>query len=110
MAGKNSLAREEKTITVMIGMFCGAHHGESKGGLCPECAELLDYARQRLAKCPFGPDKGPCSKCEVHCYRPQMRGRIREVMRYAGPRMVTKHPVLAVSHLLKGRFGGGKGK
>jgi hypothetical protein len=101
MAGKRSLAREEKTITVMIGIFCGDHHGESKGGLCPDCVALLDYARQRLAKCPFGPDKGPCSNCEVHCYKPQMRGRIREVMRYAGPRMIAKHPLLAIDHLLK---------
>ena len=31
---------------------------------------------------------------------PQMRERIRAVMRYAGPRMITRHPVAAVRHLL----------
>jgi len=106
MAGKSNLAREDKTITVMIGMFCGDHHRGSKGVLCGDCAELLDYARQRLANCPFGPDKGPCSKCEVHCYKPQMRGRIIEVMRYAGPRMIMRHPLLAIDHLIKKRKAG----
>jgi hypothetical protein len=69
--------------------------------LCGDCAELLGYANERLAKCPFGPEKGPCSKCRIHCYKPEMRERVREVMRYAGPKMLTKHPILAVGHLLK---------
>jgi len=29
-----------------------------------------------------------------------MRERIREVMRYAGPRMISKHPIMAFGHLL----------
>jgi hypothetical protein len=32
-----------------------------------------------------------------------MRERVREVMRYSGPRMLTRHPVLAVAHLVDGR-------
>lgn len=95
------MAREGKTIAVMIELFCRGHHEGGGSGLCGDCAELLEYARQRLAKCPFGPEKGPCSKCHIHCYKPQMRERVREVMRYAGPKMLTKHPVLAVGHLLK---------
>ena len=35
-----------------------------------------------------------------HCYKPEMRERIRQVMRYSGPRMITKHPVAAIRHLL----------
>ena len=31
-----------------------------------------------------------------------MRERVREVMRFAGPRMLTKHPVMAVQHLVQG--------
>ncbi|HUT30268.1 MAG TPA: nitrous oxide-stimulated promoter family protein [Sedimentisphaerales bacterium] len=105
MALKKGLAGEAKTIAVMIRMYCGDHHGSVKGALCSDCAGLLEYARARLAKCPFGPDKGPCSKCEVHCYKPELRGRIIEVMRYAGPRMATRHPVLVIRHLLKKRLG-----
>jgi len=102
--------REIKTITVMVGMYCRGHHGSRGENLCDECNSLLEYAKVRIEKCPFGADKGPCSKCDVHCYKPQMRKRVVEVMRYAGPRMVTKHPILAVDHLLKGKRGDRKGK
>ena len=101
------MQREKKTIGVMVGIFCCDKHGAEKGKLCLECEELLEYAYKRLDKCPFGADKGPCSKCEVHCYKPAMRDRVREVMGYAGPRMIGKHPVLAVRHLLDGRKGKG---
>jgi hypothetical protein len=101
MPVKSRLVREEKTISVIVRLFCRDHHGVCEGGLCAECAELLDYARQRLAKCPFGAEKGACSKCEIHCYKADMRERIRGVMRYAGPRMLRRHPVLAIMHLLQ---------
>jgi hypothetical protein len=104
MAGKSSIKKEGKTIAVMVGMFCRDHHGAAKGALCSDCYGLLEYARERLAKCPFGPDKGPCSKCDVHCYKPELRRRIIEVMRYAGPRMITRHPLLAMDHVLKKKW------
>lgn len=97
------LEKEHKTISVMIRMFCGAHHGTDGGDLCSECQELFGYARERLRRCPFGENKGACSKCEIHCYKPDMRKRITEVMRYSGPRMIRKHPLLAIDHLLKAR-------
>jgi hypothetical protein len=31
-----------------------------------------------------------------------MREKIRDVMRYAGPRMLLTHPVMAIAHLLDG--------
>ena len=97
MAGK--LAREEKTISVMVGMFCRGHHKPKGKGLCPDCTELLAYAKARLDKCPFGDTKGPCSKCTIHCYSPDMRKRIIEVMKYSGPQMLLRHPILAMRHL-----------
>jgi hypothetical protein len=104
MAKKHdSMEREKKTIAVMVGIFCVDHHGAAKGELCSDCLEFLVYADKRLDKCPFGVDKGPCSKCEVHCYKPAMRDKAKEIMRYAGPRMLKRHPVLAVKHLLDGR-------
>ena len=57
-----------------------------------------------MDKCPFGENKGACSKCEIHCYKPDMRDQVRRVMCYAGPRMLTRHPVLAVEHLIKEKF------
>ncbi|MHC4168246.1 MAG: nitrous oxide-stimulated promoter family protein [Planctomycetota bacterium] len=96
-----ALDEEKKTITAMIRIFCDAHHGTAGKPLCPECSNLLDYAGERLDKCPFGEKKGACSKCRIHCYKPDMRKHVTEVMRYSGPRMLRKHPILAIDHLLK---------
>jgi len=93
--------RERKTVRAMIEMYCTDHHGA--GGLCRECAELAGYADRRLDLCPYGPDKPTCTNCPIHCYRPEPRERMREVMRYAGPRMLAKHPYLAVMHLIADR-------
>jgi hypothetical protein len=87
---------EIKTARVMIEMFCKGHHGQD---LCGACRELMNYVTQKLEKCPHVPRKPACAKCEVHCYNPQMRSRIREVMRFAGPRMMYRHPVLAFRHM-----------
>ena len=101
------LAREERTIAEMIAMYCRDHHGDDMArdadGLCPDCAELMAYARVRLEKCRYGADKPTCAKCTTHCYKPALRERVREVMRYSGPRMLKRHPVLAVAHLVDGR-------
>jgi hypothetical protein len=94
------LEKEKKTIAIMIQIFCGAHHGSGDKLLCPACTELLDYAKVRLDKCPYGENKGACSKCKIHCYRTDMRKHITEVMRFSGPKMATKHPLLAINHLL----------
>ena len=101
-ASPRRIAREQATVTAMIRTFCRSLHA-SRGELCPECAELQAYAIGRLARCPFGQDKPTCSNCPIHCYKPQLRERIREVMRYAGPRMLWRHPVLAIRHLLDNR-------
>ena len=95
------LQREAHTVAAMIRRYCRDRH-HTTDGLCPECAELLAYARHRLARCPFQERKTTCGKCPVHCYAPAMRERIREVMRYAGPRMLFSHPLLALMHLLDG--------
>ena len=92
--------REKQTIEVMVRMYCKDHHGTS-GKLCDQCAEFLVYSHDRLDKCPFGDNKGPCRQCQVHCYKPAMRQRAQEVMRYAGSRMMKRHPVAAIRHLYK---------
>ena len=96
------LDREARTIEAMIYLYCRDEHG-SMGALCPDCREVLDYARQRLDKCPFGEGKTTCANCRIHCYKPAMRERVRVIMRYAGPRMLYRHPVLALRHLWDGR-------
>ena len=94
--------RELKTIEVMVRMYCRDHHGTS-GALCAECGPLMDYAARRLERCVFGDDKPTCANCTVHCYSRDMRERVRDVMRYAGPRMLPRHPWLGIAHLIDGR-------
>ncbi|UCH88090.1 MAG: nitrous oxide-stimulated promoter family protein [Thermoplasmata archaeon] len=96
------IARERKTIKIMIEMHCKAHH-DVKKGLCSKCSELQDYAMKRLDKCKLHENKPTCAKCTVHCYKPAMRERVRAVMRYSGPRMLSRHPVLALLHLRDSR-------
>ena len=95
--------REFNTIAAMLRMYCKAHHAPQGEPLCPDCGELHDYAQRRLERCVFGAAKPTCAKCTVHCYKPAMRERVRQVMIWAGPRMLWRHPVLAVWHLIEGR-------
>ena len=64
---------------------------------------LLVYALHRVDCCPFGAEKPTCIDCSIHCYRPAMQERIRQIMQYAGPRMVVRHPILTLRHLLDKR-------
>ncbi len=100
--------REKRTISQMIAIYCKAHHsidsrtetaycGEK---LCPECFEIDEYSIIRTQNCRNMETKTSCDECENHCYQPEMREKIRTVMRYAGPRMMGKHPIAAVRHLL----------
>lgn len=92
--------REKETVALMIGIYCRKKHGTKKG-LCPRCRELLDYAAARSDRCPFMETKTFCSNCKVHCYRPDMRARIKEVMRFSGPRMIFYHPGMAPRHMIE---------
>ena len=88
--------REKEVVSLMISLYCRKKHGGKT--LCPECAALDDYARSRSDRCPFMETKTFCSACKVHCYKPEMREKIRAVMRWAGPRMLPVHPVLSIRH------------
>lgn len=101
MFSSRRMQREAVTIAAMIGIYCRAHH-HHKASLCSDCSELLEYARKRLTNCPFQENKSTCGKCRIHCYKTQMRQKIREIMRYSGPRMLLKHPYLALMHSLDG--------
>ena len=94
--------REKKTVAFMIALYCRKNHG-TKGTLCPECEELKQYAMSRSDHCPFMETKTFCSNCRVHCYKPEMREKIRQVMRFSGPRMMLYHPVMAVRHVIESR-------
>jgi hypothetical protein len=96
------IMREKKTVEAMIKIFCLDQHKTSDGQFCADCRKLLDYANRRLNRCPFHADKTTCANCKIHCYRPEMKIRIRDIMRYSGPRMIRRHPVLALLHFIDG--------
>lgn len=94
--------REARTVQLLVRLYCRHHHGRQPQGeaLCPACATLLAYANERLARCRFLPDKPTCRRCPIHCYRSAQREAMRQVMRYAGPRLLFVAPRLALQHLL----------
>jgi len=97
---KTKISREKKTIEAMISIYCQDIHKRNPS-LCEECKNLLDYAFMRVVLCPFRNKKPACSKCTVHCYKDDMRKKIREVMKYSGPRMALRHPVLTLLHYIQ---------
>ena len=96
-------ADEKMLVSEMIALYCRRQHKTPKGSLCPECRQLHDYALTRIDKCPFMETKTFCSNCKVHCYKPEMREKIREVMRFSGPRMIFYHPYLAIKHVIESK-------
>ncbi|MBK5194977.1 MAG: nitrous oxide-stimulated promoter family protein [Proteiniphilum sp.] len=92
--------REKKVVSKMIAIYCSSIHGSAEG-LCEECITLRAYALRRLEQCPFGEDKPTCGFCSVHCYKNDMRLKIKEVMRMAGPRMLFRHPLDAITHFYR---------
>ncbi|WP_165062347.1 nitrous oxide-stimulated promoter family protein [Adlercreutzia sp. ZJ154] len=100
--------REMRTISQMIAIYCAKNHsaairsktaycGES---ICAECAELDAYAVARTQNCRKMDVKTSCENCENRCYQASERERICTVMRFSGPRMISKHPIAAIRHLL----------
>ena len=90
---------EAETVHIMINMFCKGNHS-SDGFLCDDCLELARYAESRVINCKFNNKKPVCGKCKIHCYKPSMREKIKMVMRYSGPRMIYKHPVMLAKHAI----------
>lgn len=89
---------EKKTIKLMIEIYCNKKHRNKKGQLCEECAELLEYAQKRLDFCKFGEEKSTCSRCPIHCYKKDMRIRVKEVMKFSGIRLLIYNPIKLIKH------------
>jgi len=100
-----NIRRDRQTVRAMVRLFCRDRHGRPHGSLCLECDALSAYADDRLAKCPFGSSKTTCRVCTIHCYRSEERTAMKVVMRDTGPRMLFRHPWLALRHLWVERQG-----
>ena len=57
-ARPSRIAQEQRTVEQMIRLYCRKKEGNKE--LCPQCLELLEYARVRLSRCPFGEKKNTC--------------------------------------------------
>ena len=95
---KRPIQIEMQTIEAMVRIYCRYHHGKD---LCEECGTILTYCFARIEKCVFGHEKPACNSCNVHCYSPKMREKVKSIMRFSGPKMIYKHPYLAIVHLVK---------
>lgn len=94
---KKKIEKEKEVVRLMIKLYC---HKRLKLPYIPEkYAELTEYAIRRLDMCKFGNAKTSCKKCPIHCYKKDKREEIREIMRWAGPRMIFYAPTAAIKHL-----------
>jgi hypothetical protein len=99
MPGQSWLQREKLTVEIMIRLYCH-HHCNSGKDCCDDCHSLIEYCWKQADNC-RSKHKLVCVKCRIHCYKPEMRWKVKQVMRYSGPRMLLYHPVLAIKHLLR---------
>ncbi len=100
MSALPRLKREEQTLQIMVQIYCDRHHvAEFSQNICPICREFLDYALYRVQQCRYRELKPACSECPTHCYKPAPREAAREIMKFSGPKMLFRHPILAILHL-----------
>lgn len=106
IANMETVTKQQKKDIRVLGKFvevyCSGKHraaeqapvalpaGIGERSLCPECASFLEYAVTKRLKCPLEADKPICKHCRIHCYDRQHREKVREIMSYAGRKLVMK--------------------
>jgi hypothetical protein len=103
------MLREKETLIAMTRLYCkeSKHIGAKFGpaaksefrGLCGDCAALMHYGLKQLENCPHGTEKPTCANCAIHCYKKPWEEKMKAMMRFAGPKMLWKHPRLALWHI-----------
>jgi len=101
----SAVDKDNRILAEFIKIYCSHRHKDAprepwvnRGGfevdlgveppeLCADCSDLLSYSVARRNHCPQDP-KPTCKNCEIHCYAPEYRSRIREVMRFSGKRLI----------------------
>lgn len=84
--------KEKELLTIMISIYEKGHQ--------QDLSELKEYAFKRIDCCPRKEKKTFCSSCPIHCYQKKYRNQIKEVMKYSGKRMLFKHPLITIKHLI----------
>lgn len=94
------IERQKATIALMLRLYCKHRLGLKE--MDEEHLRLLDYCSRRLDRCRWQDAKPACKDCLVHCYAPAEREKIREIMRWAGPRMILYAPIETLRHFFEG--------
>ncbi|MGB9731750.1 MULTISPECIES: nitrous oxide-stimulated promoter family protein [Calditerrivibrio] len=102
MKKEKRIKKDAKTLRTFIKIYCREYHlkngiPEDGDGLCRECLELLQYALKRDEKCPLDP-KPKCKDCKIHCYKPEMRLKIKEVMKFSGIYLIKRGRIDYIFH------------
>ena len=92
----NRIEREKQTVQRMIELYC--HHHLKVETMPEEYQHLAEFACRCLDHCKYGENKTACKNCPTHCYASKEREQIREIMRWAGPRMILYSPKDAIVH------------
>lgn len=87
------------TLKALFPIYCRKYHNSKKTKLCDSCKAELEYAIHKTEICPDKDQGKTCSECKVHCFESEHRERIKEIMRFAGPRLIWSHPLLAIRYL-----------
>jgi hypothetical protein len=95
----NAKEKDQHILEQFVDIYCRGKHGTNNGSLCTDCENLLSYSLQRLERCPQDP-KPDCKHCEIHCYKPVYREKIRDVMRYSGKRLLLQGRLDLLWHYL----------
>lgn len=77
-------SRQRKDISILenfFAVYCRKNHNSPE--LCKDCSKLLDYAIDRIKKCPQSP-KPKCKDCKIHCFADPQRQQIKKIMKFAG--------------------------
>jgi len=80
---QKAIDKDKKVLKNFVEVYCDKNHTGKRGALCDQCKDLLEYGTAKLEKCPYNP-KPKCKHCQTHCYEPEMRKRVREVMKFSG--------------------------
>ena len=94
------IEKEKEIVKLMIMKYCRGY--KHLNPPCKDCKKLIEYVERRADLCPFMETKTYCSNCQIHCYSPDKREKIKAIMRYSGPRMLFSNPIITIDHIYQG--------
>ena len=84
--------------------FARYAEAEPKVGRIQLIRKIKDGGKEkfkRLDFSKFGNEKSFCSKCPIHCYKKDMKAKIKDVMKFSGPRLIIYSPMQFIKHIFE---------